>query len=1408
MDPEQLREFEEQMRSLTELMSQQNSLMAAQIKAQQDAIKGNKSAASASNENAEADKKQAAAGTVLTKVQEAETKAKEEGIRVQQNYERALDNSIGAVQGFAGALVSSTEGVGKYGNALSAAGDAAWDIGKNFGIVGKIIGGSVNVLAKLGSDALQLTDSITNLRDETVKFTGALPVSAGELGELAKQARYSLADMAKLQKATASVGTGLTSLGATAGQGAVKFMEVAAVSDDVRRKFGKMGISQEALTDLQAKYMKQQSLAGNSMELQRKSTEQLRKESLAYAENMTRLSALTGKSADQIQQEQEVVKSQFEEQMKIRQENARIQELKAIGTEESLAEAKRIQKERDNRTAMLDKLTATMGPEMAAQFGRVMRTGAFDKFSAGLASMGVNAQELAQQVKDAPDPNKLATDTFDKYDKAVTTRAVQLGQAGQYLNDEQKKAMGLNDEYMLRSNRVFGKTEEERIAAYEADKKAREESQEALDNNIEAMRSLERETKAAYQSVLEAVNPMNLSFNGAAIASAALAAAATAAAFALGKMAMGKIGGPSGPSTPGKPDKPAAKTPRPRDPKTGRFIKAPPPKPDGWLSRMTKPLSGFASKAGSVAKGAGRFIPGLGQVLMVGGAAYGAYQGASNAEKTLGIEGRKASTGEKFAAGAGGALSALTFGLVSAESAGKGLLSIAERFKKTSGDAKTVSSSDMSAKAAQEAQEAAKKKHEETIAAQKKSAETTAAGTAVTKESSDAMNTNIEQLEKINETTETNSKTQQQALNKFIFNLDQASIGLKNLTTAMTALAQQVGGMNLGGGAPSGGDTGGAPSGGGAPSVPANIGSYMAATAMIESGGNPNARAKTSSAGGMFQFLDSTWKELTKEMGKNYSLQDKFDPKKSAEVMAYFTQKQKRQLEKGTGREASNTDLYMAHFLGSGGAVKFLNAMNKNPNAIAADMDPRAARANKSIYYDQSGRARTLGEVYELMGNKMDKAMVQVAGGKAPAFVQQMAKGGGPASGVSGSDSVVAQRSDVNAKLTNEKPKNVKVGDKADLSGVSPELLKRFFTAAKDFGQPISVNSAYRGDAYQAELWVRGRILGDPSIHTPARPKNDTTISYQGKQYTVEGSGKGSKHGRGEALDISGDREDFDPYLAKYGLHRPFKRNDPPHVELMASSGGIFDGPEKGYNVELHGTELVAPLMKDSLLMKLAQTPAKMDSMEKIFGDMNTNLSTLSLPDRIEKKFSYATSSKKETESPKKPTEPITTENKSDPFGFGKITKFLGNIFNFRKSDKQKEELDEIELANDKMPFDPNQMFSSIAKSVDVNQLFSSINKDTELVQSSKLTERLDPNTMLADVMKKKDEELKAFNLANAKTEFLTPPASATPAQNTDTALEMNTQLMEMLSGKLDTVISVLESGNDVSSKILKTSRV
>ena len=143
-------------------------------------------------------------------------------------------------------------------------------------------------------------------------------------------------------------------------------------------------------------------------------------------------------------------------------------------------------------------------------------------------------------------------------------------------------------------------------------------------------------------------------------------------------------------------------------------------------------------------------------------------------------------------------------------------------------------------------------------------------------------------------------------------------------------------------------------------------------------------------------------------------------------------------------------------------------------------------------------------------------------------------------------------------------PPNVTLGNNVDVSQVDPDLLQRFYQAAQEYGKPVTINSGYRGDDYQAELWVRANVFREPGIYSPAKPRNTTTITYQGKQYTVEGGGKGSMHARGQALDVS-PGPDLDPFLRRQGLHRPHAAFDPPHVQKIGSeeysaSSGVAAG--------------------------------------------------------------------------------------------------------------------------------------------------------------------------------------------------------------------------------------------------------
>jgi hypothetical protein len=135
----------------------------------------------------------------------------------------------------------------------------------------------------------------------------------------------------------------------------------------------------------------------------------------------------------------------------------------------------------------------------------------------------------------------------------------------------------------------------------------------------------------------------------------------------------------------------------------------------------------------------------------------------------------------------------------------------------------------------------------------------------------------------------------------------------------------------------------------------------MLAFAAIESDLNPKAKAPTSSATGLFQFLDGTWKEVLRKYGKKYNLSanaSRYDPLASTLMGAEYAKAN----AKYAGKSNPNaTDLYLTHFLGPGGAKQFLSMTD---NAIPANTMPKQAKANKSIFYAKGGGARTKAQIY------------------------------------------------------------------------------------------------------------------------------------------------------------------------------------------------------------------------------------------------------------------------------------------------------------------------------------------------------------------------------------------------------------------------------------------------------------
>jgi hypothetical protein len=177
---------------------------------------------------------------------------------------------------------------------------------------------------------------------------------------------------------------------------------------------------------------------------------------------------------------------------------------------------------------------------------------------------------------------------------------------------------------------------------------------------------------------------------------------------------------------------------------------------------------------------------------------------------------------------------------------------------------------------------------------------------------------------------------------------------------------------------------------------------YLLTTAKMESDFNPTAGASTSSAHGLFQFIDQTWLATVKEAGAQlgygnladqiskssdgtYSVSDsttrksimklRDDPTVASEMAAALTQSNSFKLTGMIGRRPSDSELYMAHFMGVGGAAKLIANAEDNPQASAARLFPNAAAANRSIFYDRAtGRARSVSEVYSVLQQRYASA--------------------------------------------------------------------------------------------------------------------------------------------------------------------------------------------------------------------------------------------------------------------------------------------------------------------------------------------------------------------------------------------------------------------------------------------------
>jgi hypothetical protein len=110
---------------------------------------------------------------------------------------------------------------------------------------------------------------------------------------------------------------------------------------------------------------------------------------------------------------------------------------------------------------------------------------------------------------------------------------------------------------------------------------------------------------------------------------------------------------------------------------------------------------------------------------------------------------------------------------------------------------------------------------------------------------------------------------------------------------------------------------------------PLDLTRYYQKTMSAESSGRTDAKNPRSSATGLFQFVEGTWKGLMRKYPElGLTPEGRTDPAQQKRAMEKFTQNNIQSLRKA-GLPVTNGTLYLAHFAGDGGAKAVMQADSK-----------------------------------------------------------------------------------------------------------------------------------------------------------------------------------------------------------------------------------------------------------------------------------------------------------------------------------------------------------------------------------------------------------------------------------------------------------------------------------------------
>jgi len=410
-----------------------------------------------------------------------------------ESYKQSLRSVGSSVVAFGSALTNATGKLGDLSGGFDSLGDAALEAGKAIGGPFALAAGlAAKALTSVASAALAQTDAVLTAKDDLAKLGGVGVGTGKDILGMAHAAKISSKNLNLLTEPMKNMSGSFLALGSTVGDGQKAFMKMTAITEDQRKAFGRLGLSQGEVIQAQADYIKLQKMSGTNFTQLGKTVEQIRAASVEYTKNLVELAAISGGDIDSAKRAQEIANTQFAELLRTRNENAEIAKLKAAGRH---AEAADIEARQKYRKQMITEMTAQFGEGTGEAMAQYFATGIVNEGVAPLLRQGVDLEKQRQRFlaagNDADKQMKaraaIATDLKDAEGKTLKNMETALGQS-----DDVRRAMGVSIDSMQKYGAVAGRDELE--ARQKANKDIADQMAEGADPMADAREDL-RETQ-------------------------------------------------------------------------------------------------------------------------------------------------------------------------------------------------------------------------------------------------------------------------------------------------------------------------------------------------------------------------------------------------------------------------------------------------------------------------------------------------------------------------------------------------------------------------------------------------------------------------------------------------------------------------------------------------------------------------------------------------------------------------------------------------------------------------------------------------------------------------------------------------------------------------------------------------